>query len=59
MKSLLIAATALGAVIAGLILYNRNSNSTQGQIEGAAKDAYKTMNEGIGRVERLGQHSMG
>jgi len=59
MKSLLIAATTLGAVIAGLILYNRNRNSTQGQIEGAARDAYKTMNEGIGRVERLGQHSMG
>jgi hypothetical protein len=59
MKKILIAATAVGATIAGLILYARKRNSTPRQIGDAAKDAYKTMNEGIGKVERNAKHSMG
>lgn len=60
MKKILIAATAVGAAIAGIILYNRRRN-TQGvrRVKNAAKDAYDTMNEGIGKVERNPMHSMG
>ncbi|MBO9682304.1 MAG: hypothetical protein J7502_06500 [Flavisolibacter sp.] len=59
MKKILIAATAVGATIAGLILYSRKRNNPPKQIEDAAKDAYRTMNEGIGNVERNAMHSMG
>jgi len=59
MKKILIAATAVGATIAGIILYNRKRNNEGKQVEDAAKDAYKTMNDGIGKVERNTMHSMG
>jgi hypothetical protein len=59
MKKILIAATAVGATIAGLILYNRKRNSAPSRVEDAAKDAYRTMNDGIGKVERTASHSMG
>lgn len=59
MKKILIAATAVGAAIAGLIIYSRKKNPSSGKIEDAAKDAYQTMNEGIGKVERGAMHSMG
>lgn len=59
MKKILIAATAVGATIAGLILYNRKRNSGSKQIENAAKDAYDTMNNGLGKIERNPMHSMG
>jgi hypothetical protein len=59
MKKILIAATAVGAAIAGIMLYNRKKNSGTGQIESAAKDAYNTMNNGIGKIERNTMHSMG
>lgn len=52
MKKILIAATAVGAAIAGLILYSRKRNQEPRRIEDAAKDAYQTMNDGIGKVER-------
>lgn len=58
MKKILIAATAVGATIAGLILYNRKRNTGTKRIENAAKSAYDTMNNGIGKVER-GTMSMG
>lgn len=60
MKKALIAATAVGAAIAAIILYNkRRMNSGSGQIEGAAKNAYDTMNNGLGKIERGAMHSMG
>lgn len=60
MKKVLVAATAVGAAIAGIILYNRKrNNSGRKRIENAAKDAYDTMNEGLGKVERNAMHSMG
>ncbi len=59
MKKILIAATAVGAAIAGIILYNRRRNSGTKPVEDAAKDAYNTMNDGIGKVERHTLHSMG
>jgi hypothetical protein len=59
MKKILIAATAVGATIAGIILYNRRRNNGTKQVENAAKDAYNTMNDGIGKVERNTMHSMG
>jgi hypothetical protein len=59
MKKILIAATAVGATIAGIILYNRRRNNGAKQVENAAKDAYNTMNDGIGKVERNTMHSMG
>ena len=61
MKKILIAATIVGAAGAGVILYLRNRNNQTGskEVEDAAKDAYRTMNANMGRVERLGQHAMG
>jgi hypothetical protein len=59
MKKILIAATAVGAVIAGVILYNRRRSNGSRQIENSAKDAYNTMNDGIGKIERNTMHSMG
>lgn len=59
-----IAATVAGAAVAGLILYLQKLNKDRnlldsGNIKRAAKDAYDTMNEGIGSLERPGQHAMG
>jgi hypothetical protein len=60
MKSIFLAATAVGTAIAGIILYNRRrSNSGTRQIENAASDAYQTMNSGLGKIERSTIHSMG
>jgi len=59
MKSILIAATAVGAAIAGIILYSRNRNNAANRVENAAQDAYNTMNNGIGKIERKAMHSMG
>lgn len=59
MKKILIAATAVGAAIAGIILYNRKRNTGTNRVENAAKDAYDTMNSGIGKIERNTMHSMG
>jgi len=59
MKKMLIAATVVGGAVAGMILYFRKKESDSNQIKNAAKDAYNTMNDGIGKAERLGQHAMG
>lgn len=60
MKKMLIASVAVGAAIAGLILSTRrNQRKGTKQIGDAANDAYKTMNAGIGAVERNALHSMG
>ncbi|HEY6954715.1 MAG TPA: hypothetical protein VI385_05690 [Flavisolibacter sp.] len=60
MKKILIAATAVGAAIAGIILYNkRRMNGGSAQVEDAAKNAYDTMNNGLGKIERSAFHSMG
>ncbi|RYZ30345.1 MAG: hypothetical protein EOO10_03160 [Chitinophagaceae bacterium] len=59
MKNMLLTAAALGAAIAGLVLYYQKKNKPQNRIEDAAKDAYQTMNEGIGSIERPMQHAMG
>jgi hypothetical protein len=52
MKQILLTATAVGATIAAIIIYNRKRSSGSKQVENAAKDAYKTMNYGLGKVER-------
>ena len=59
MKSMLIAATTVGLVITGLLLYDQQRSKPKNRIKAAAKDAYKTMNKGIGSVERPMQHAMG
>lgn len=59
MKKILIAATAVGATIAGIILYSKKRSNAPKQVESAAKDAYNTMNDGIGKIERNAMHSMG
>ena len=59
MKKILIAATAVGAAIAGIILYSRKRSNESRQVENAARDAYNTMNDGIGKIERNTMHSMG
>ena len=54
MKKMLIAASAVGATIAGLILYFRkhNKNAPPKQLKDAAEDAYHTMYASLGHVER-------
>jgi multisubunit Na+/H+ antiporter MnhC subunit len=59
MKSMLLTALVVGAAIAGLALYYQKKNKPQNRMEDAAKDAYQTMNEGIGSVERPMHHAMG
>lgn len=59
MKSMLLTATVVGAAITGLILYYQKKNKPANRIEDAAKDAYQTMNEGIGGIERPAHHAMG
>jgi hypothetical protein len=59
MKKILIAATAVGATIAGIMLFNRKRNTGTKRIENAASDAYSTMNNSLGKVERNTLHSMG
>lgn len=59
MKSILITATAVGATIAGLILYYQRKAKPENKILDAAKNAYDTMNEGIGRIERSAHYAMG
>ncbi|MFL5787617.1 MAG: hypothetical protein ACJ748_06165 [Flavisolibacter sp.] len=60
MKSILIAAGIVGAAAAGTILYlKKRNNAGTDEVKGAAKNAYKKMNAGIGKAERAGQHSMG
>lgn len=59
MKSMLIAATAVGATIAGLLLYYQRKNKPSTKVLDAAKDAYHTMNNGLGQLERPAHHAMG
>ena len=60
MKKILVAASAVGVTIAGIILYNRGRNANGSRpIENAAKDAYNTMNNSLGKIERNSLHSMG
>ena len=59
MKNMLLTATVVGAGIAALALYYQKKSRPRNRIEAAAKDAYQTMNEGIGSLERPMQHSMG
>ncbi|GAC1421862.1 MAG: hypothetical protein NVS1B13_20230 [Flavisolibacter sp.] len=61
MKNILIAAAIVGAATAGAILFMQNNlqGGKSNKIKGAAKNAYDTMNAGIGKIERSGQHSMG
>ena len=56
---MLITATAVGAAIAGLLLYQRRRNSASRVWADAAKDAYKTMNNSLGKLERDPLHTMG
>jgi len=56
---MIIAAAAVGTAIAGLILYFRKNESDRHPIKNAAKNAYKTMNDGLGKIERRGQHAVG
>lgn len=59
MKNILITAAAVGAGIAGLILYYQRKNRPANRVLDAANDAYHTMNRAIGRVERPTHHAMG
>ena len=59
MKSMLIAAATVGTTIAALILYFERKNRNSNRVLDAAKDAYRTMNKGIGKVERPAHHAMG
>jgi hypothetical protein len=59
MKTMLLSVALLGIGIAGFILYNEEQKKPKNRIKNAAEDAYDTMNEAIGSVERPMQHAMG
>ena len=59
MKSMLIAAAAVGTALAGLVLYARRQNKPGKEIEDAATGAHKTINGAMGSVERPAHHAMG
>ncbi|WP_121354277.1 hypothetical protein [Flavisolibacter nicotianae] len=59
MKKMLLTATALGTAIAGLIVYYQRKNKSSNRVLESADDAYKTINEGIGHIERPAHHAMG
>jgi len=59
MKTMLLSVALLGVAIAGLVLYSEEQKKPKNRIKNAAEDAYDTMNEAIGSVERPMQHAMG
>jgi hypothetical protein len=55
MKKILVTAVLVGAAAAALILYMMDEYSETDfldDVDDASSDAYRTMNRGIGRVER-------
>ena len=56
---MLLTVAIIGVAIAGIILYNEERNKPENRIKDAAEDAYDTMNEALGSVERPMQHAMG
>lgn len=59
MKNMIIAASALGVLIAGIIITRSRSKKPLNTVRDAASDAYNTMNRGIGLMERNPHHVMG
>lgn len=59
MKTMLIAATAVGTAIAGIILYLQRKEKGHNRVLDAASTAYHQMNRGIGQIERPAHHAMG
>ena len=59
MKSMLLAVLVVGAAVAALIVYNEEQRKPQNRIKNAAEDAYDTMNEAIGSIERPLTNTMG
>ena len=56
---MLLTATVVGAAIAGLALYLQKKSQPKNKALDAANNAYQTMNEGIGKLERPAYHAMG
>jgi hypothetical protein len=53
MKNMILASTAVGVLVASLIIaFSNRKNKSGNSIKGAAKNAYGMMNEGIGGIER-------
>lgn len=59
MKTMLITATAVGAAIAGLLLYTRRQNSASRVWADAAKDSLRTSSNEFAQLERDPRHTMG
>lgn len=59
MKTMLVTATAVGAAIAGLILYAQKKNKPENKVLDAGKNGYQLMNDGNGKLERPAHHAMG
>ena len=59
MKNMLLTATVFGTVLAAFVLYAERKRRSSNRIKDAAEDAYDTMNEGIGKLERPAYHAMG
>lgn len=61
MKSALLAATAVGAALAGLILYYQKRLTTERKMLATENDDFHSMSNGngIGKMERPAVHAMG
>ena len=59
MKSMLLSVTILGIVIAGMVLYAEEKRKPKNRVKDAAEDAYDTMNDALGGIERPMQYAMG
>ena len=59
MKSMLLTATAVGAAIAGLMLYYQRKNSSKNKLSGTTTDAYNTVNNAMSNIARPPHHAMG
>ena len=59
MKTMLLSVAIIGIAIAGIVLYTEEKNKPKNRVKDVAEDAYDTMNEAIGGIERPMQHAMG
>jgi len=58
MKKMLITASAVGAAIAGMVLYARNRADRSRPLNGSASGR-NYLKDGLGKIERNAMHSMG
>lgn len=59
MKNGLIAAVAVGAAIAGIILYYQKRLNTERKVLAKDQDDFHSLSNGLGKITRPAHHAMG